>query len=196
MSEAEPRSLENHLTNSTRRVLVLAQEEALLFNHNHIGTEHILLGLIREGSVERVLANCNVPDLSKVRYAIRFIEGEGDQAPTGEIGLTPRAKKIIEHARDAAKRDDERQISTTHLLEGMVREDDGTAVRILISFDVDLDKLRRESQKIRSQKHEEVLKRTAAFFEDPEVDEQTKDGIKLILENLINLAIKRKSSLS
>ena len=83
-------------TERARRVLTLAQEEAQRFNHNYIGTEHLLLGLVREGDgvAAKVLANLGV-ELSKVRSAVEFIIGRGDRAAVGEIGLTPRAKKVI-----------------------------------------------------------------------------------------------------
>jgi len=89
-------------TERARRVLTLAQEEAQRFNHNYIGTEHLLLGLVREGEgvAAKVLANLGV-ELNKVRSAVEFIIGRGDRPVTGEIGLTPRAKKVIELA-DAA----------------------------------------------------------------------------------------------
>ena len=88
-----------------RKVLSLAQEEAQRFNHNYIGTEHILLGLVREteGVAARVLANVGV-DLNKVRSAVEFIIGRGDKPAQGEIGLTPRAKKVVELAVDEARR--------------------------------------------------------------------------------------------
>ena len=87
-------------TERARRVLTLAQEEAHRFNHNYIGTEHILLGLVREGDgvAAKVLANLGV-ELNKVRSAVEFIIGRGDRTVLGEIGLTPRAKKVIELAR-------------------------------------------------------------------------------------------------
>ena len=88
-----------------RRVLSLAQEEAQRFNHNYIGTEHILLGLVREteGVAARVLSGLGV-DLSKVRSAVEFIIGRGEKPAQGEIGLTPRAKKVVELAVDEARR--------------------------------------------------------------------------------------------
>src|SRR6266511_4325872 len=90
-------------TERARRVLTLAQEEALRFNHNYIGTEHLLLGLVREGEgvAAKVLANLGV-ELNKVRSAVEFIIGRGDRSVTGDIGLTPRAKKVIELAVDKA----------------------------------------------------------------------------------------------
>ena len=90
-------------TERARRVLTLAQEEAQRFNHNYIGTEHLLLGLVREGEgvAAKVLANLGV-ELNKVRSAVEFIIGRGDRSVVGEIGLTPRAKKVIELAVDEA----------------------------------------------------------------------------------------------
>ena len=88
-----------------RRVLSLAQEEAQRFNHNYIGTEHILLGLVREtdGVAAKVLSNLGV-ELNKVRSAVEFIIGRGERSNSGEIGLTPRATKVIELAVDEARR--------------------------------------------------------------------------------------------
>ena len=87
-----------------RRVLALAQEEATQFNHNYIGTEHILLGLIREseGVAAKVLVNLKA-DTQKIRSAVEFIIGKGDKPTTGEIGLTPRAKKVIEIGRASCR---------------------------------------------------------------------------------------------
>src|SRR3712207_6782660 len=109
-------------TERARRVLTLAQEEAQRFNHNYIGTEHLLLGLVREGDgvAAKVLANLGV-ELNKVRSAVEFIIGRGDRAVLGEIGLTPRAKKVIELAVDEARRLNHHYIGTEHLLLGLVR---------------------------------------------------------------------------
>jgi ATP-dependent Clp protease ATP-binding subunit ClpC len=136
-----------------RRVLSLAQEEALRFNHNYIGTEHILLGLVREteGVAARVLANLNV-DLNKVRSAVEFIIGRGERPVSGEnIGLTPRAKKVIELAVDEARRMNHHYIGTEHLLIGVMREGEGVAAGVLESLGVSLDKVRSETQRILSQ---------------------------------------------
>ncbi|MYF23592.1 MAG: NDP-hexose 4-ketoreductase, partial [Chloroflexi bacterium] len=92
-------------TERARRVLTLAQEEAQRFNHNYIGTEHLLLGLVREGDgvAAKVLSNLGV-ELNKVRSAVEFIIGRGERTTSGEIGLTPRAKRVIELAVDEARR--------------------------------------------------------------------------------------------
>jgi ATP-dependent Clp protease ATP-binding subunit ClpC len=104
-------------TERARKVLSLAQEEAQRFQHNYIGTEHLLLGLVREGEgvAAKVLSNLGV-ELNKVRSAVEFIIGRGDRIVLGEIGLTPRAKKVIELAVDEARRLNHHYIGTEHLL--------------------------------------------------------------------------------
>ncbi len=119
-------------TERARKVLSLAQEEAQRFNHNYIGTEHLLLGLVREGDgvAAKVLNNLGV-ELNKVRSAVEFIIGRGDRMVLGEIGLTPRAKKVIELAVDEARRLGHHYIGTEHLLLGLVREGEGIAAGVL-----------------------------------------------------------------
>ncbi len=139
-------------TERARRVLTLAQEEAQRFNHNYIGTEHLLLGLVREGDgvAAKVLANLGV-ELNKVRSAVEFIIGRGDRAVLGEIGLTPRAKKVIELAVDEARRLNHHYIGTEHLLLGLVREGEGIAAGVLESLGVNLERVRAETTRILSQ---------------------------------------------
>ena len=139
-------------TERARRVLTLAQEEAQRFNHNYIGTEHLLLGLVREGDgvAAKVLSNLGV-ELSKVRSAVEFIIGRGDRATQGEIGLTPRAKKVIELAVDEARRLSHHYIGTEHLLLGLVREGEGIAASVLESLGVNLERVRAETTRILSQ---------------------------------------------
>ncbi len=130
-------------TERARKVLQLAQEEAQRFNHNYIGTEHILLGLVREGDgvAARVLNNLGI-ELHKVRSAVEFIIGRGDRMVMGEIGLTPRAKRVIELAVDEARRLNHHYIGTEHLLLGLVREGEGIAAGVLESLGVSLEKVR------------------------------------------------------
>ena len=139
-------------TERARRVLTLAQEEAQRFNHNYIGTEHLLLGLVREGDgvAAKVLANLGV-ELNKVRSAVEFIIGRGDRAVMGEIGLTPRAKKVIELAVDEARRLNHHYIGTEHVLLGLVREGEGIAAGVLESLGVNLERVRAETTRILSQ---------------------------------------------
>ncbi len=131
-----------------RRVLSLAQEEAQRFNHNYIGTEHILLGLAREteGVGAKVLANLGV-ELTKIRSAVEFIIGKGEKTSSNEIGLTPRAKKVIELAVDEARRLNHQYIGTEHILIGLMREGEGVAAGVLESLGVTLDKVRSETSR-------------------------------------------------
>jgi ATP-dependent Clp protease ATP-binding subunit ClpC len=139
-------------TERARKVLTLAQEEAQRFNHNYIGTEHLLLGLVREGEgvAARVLTNMGV-QLPKVRSAVEFIIGRGEGAVIGEIGLTPRAKKVIELAIDEARRLNHNYIGTEHLLLGLVREGEGIAAGVLESLGVNLEKVRQQVMQVVNQ---------------------------------------------
>ena len=130
-------------TERAKRTLALATEEARRFNHNYIGTEHLLLGLVRgeEGIAARVLADLGV-DIGKTRSAVEFIIGRGERVNVGDISLTPRAKKAIEFATEESRRLGHNYIGTEHILLGMVREGEGIAVGILETLGVDLDKLR------------------------------------------------------
>jgi ATP-dependent Clp protease ATP-binding subunit ClpA len=139
-------------TDRARKVLSLAQEEARRFNHNYIGTEHLLLGLIRDGdsTAVKVLENLGVePD--KVRSEVEFIIGRGDRIVLGDIGLTPRAKKVIELAVDEARRLNHYYIGTEHLLLGLVREGEGIAAGVLESLGVALEKVRAETLQVLNQ---------------------------------------------
>jgi ATP-dependent Clp protease ATP-binding subunit ClpA len=133
-------------TERSRKVLSLAQEEAQRFQHSYIGTEHLLLGLVREreGVAAKVLQNLGVK-LPKVRSAVEDIIGRGDRIVLGEIGLTPRSKKVIELAVDEARRLNHHYIGTEHLLLGLVREGEGIASGVLQGFGLDLQRVRRET---------------------------------------------------
>jgi len=139
-------------TDRARKVLTLAQEEAQRFNHNYIGTEHLLLGLVREGDgvAAKVLSNMGV-QLPKVRSAVEFIIGRGETMIMAEIGLTPRAKKVIELAVDEARRLNHHYIGTEHLLLGLVREGEGIAAGVLESLGVNLEKVRTQVMQVVSQ---------------------------------------------
>jgi ATP-dependent Clp protease ATP-binding subunit ClpC len=143
-------------TERARKVLSLAQEEAQRFQHNYIGTEHLLLGLVREGDgvAAKVLSNLGV-DLNKVRSAVEHIIGRGDRIVLGEIGLTPRAKKVIELAVDEARRLNHHYIGTEHLLLGLVREGEGIAAGVLESLGVNLEKVRTQTIQVLREQSEE-----------------------------------------
>ena len=135
-----------------RRVLTIAQEEARQLNHNYIGTEHILLGLVREeeGVAAKVLTNLGA-SLNKVRQAVEFISGRGERPSTGETGLTPRAKKVIELAIDEARQLSHNYIGTEHLLLGLLREGEGVAAGVLDSLGISLERARTETTQVISQ---------------------------------------------
>ena len=155
-----------------RRVLSLAQEEAQRFNHNYIGTEHILLGLVREtdGVAAKVLASLGV-ELNKVRTAVEFIIGRGERTTPGEIGLTPRAKKVIELAVDEARRLNHTYIGTEHLLIGLMREGEGVAAGVLESLGVNLDKVRGETSRILTQSVQQTQGGARATSRTPTLDQ-------------------------
>ncbi len=139
-------------TERARKVLSLAQEEAHNFNHNYIGTEHLLLGLVRVdgGVATKVLGNLGV-DLNRVRAEVEHIIGRGDRIVLGDIGLTPRSKKVVELAVDEARRLNHRYIGTEHLLLGLVREGEGIGAGVLESLGVNLEKVRTETLQVLNQ---------------------------------------------
>lgn len=145
-------------TERARKVLNLAQEEAQRFQHNYIGTEHLLLGLVREGEgvAAKVLANLGV-ELHEVRAAVEAIIGRGDHGDRivlGEIGLTPRAKKVIELAVNEARRLNHHYIGTEHLLLGLLREGEGIGAGVLESFGLNLQDVRTKTLQILNEPRE------------------------------------------
>jgi len=132
-------------TERARKVVVLAQEEARNFNHNYIGTEHLLLGLLREdeGVAARALGSLNVT-LDEVREQVESIVGYGEEGTGGQAPFTPRSKKVLELALREALQLGHNYIGTEHILLGLVRESEGVAARVLSNLDVDPDKVRRE----------------------------------------------------
>ena len=135
-----------------RRVLTLAQDEAQRLNHNYIGTEHVLLGLVREeeGVAAKILANMGV-SLGKMRSAIEYVIGPGEKPSTGATGLTSRAKRVIELAIDEARQLGHNYIGTEHLLLGLLREGEGVAAGVLDSFNITLERTRAEITRFLSQ---------------------------------------------
>jgi ATP-dependent Clp protease ATP-binding subunit ClpC len=132
-------------TERARQVVVLAQDEARTLKHNYIGTEHILLGLLREeeGLAARVLDTLDIT-VEEVRAQVARIVGQGDEVTTGQIPFTPRAKKVLELALREALSLGHNYIGTEHILLGLVRENEGVAARILLDFDADAEKIRNE----------------------------------------------------
>src|SRR5437588_1030712 len=132
-------------TERARQVVVLAQDEARALEHNYIGTEHILLGLLREeeGLAARVLESLDIT-VEEVRAQVARIVGQGDEVTSGQIPFTPRAKKVLELALREALSLGHNYIGTEHILLGLVRENEGVAARILLDFDADAEKIRNE----------------------------------------------------
>ena len=130
-------------TGRARQVVVLAQDEARLLRHNYIGTEHLLMGLLREeeGLAARVLDTLDV-DAEEVRAEIGRIVGRGDDVTTGQIPFTPRAKKVLDLSLREALSLGHGHIGTEHLLLGLVRENDGIAARILLERGLDAEQIR------------------------------------------------------
>ena len=120
-------------TDRARRVVVLAQEEARRLNHNYIGTEHILLGLIQEGEghAAKALEELNI-NIDSVRSEVVEIIGEGQQSPSGHIPFTPRAKKVLELSLREALQLGHNYIGTEHILLGLIREGEGVAAQVLV----------------------------------------------------------------
>jgi ATP-dependent Clp protease ATP-binding subunit ClpC len=132
-------------TDRARRVVVLAQEEARMLNHNYIGTEHILLGLIHEGEgvAAKALESLGI-SLDAVRQQVEEIIGQGQQAPSGHIPFTPRAKKVLELSLREALQLGHNYIGTEHILLGLIREGEGVAAQVLVKLGADLNKVRQQ----------------------------------------------------
>jgi hypothetical protein len=132
-------------TDRARRVVVLAQEEARLLNHNYIGTEHILLGLIHEGEgvAAKALESLGI-SLEAVRAQVEEIIGQGQSAPTGHIPFTPRAKKVLELSLREALQLGHNYIGTEHILLGLIREGEGVAAQVLVKLGGDLSRVRQQ----------------------------------------------------
>src|SRR4051812_21051652 len=132
-------------TDRARRVVVLAQEEARLLNHNYIGTEHILLGLIHEGEgvAAKALESLGI-SLEAVRAQVEEIIGHGGTAPSGHIPFTPRAKKVLELSLREALQLGHNYIGTEHILLGLIREGEGVAAQVLVKLGADLSRVRQQ----------------------------------------------------
>ena len=132
-------------TDRARRVVVLAQEEARLLNHNYIGTEHILLGLIHEGEgvAAKALESLSI-SLEGVRAQVEEIIGQGGSSPSGHIPFTPRAKKVLELSLREALQLGHNYIGTEHILLGLIREGEGVAAQVLVKLGADLSRVRQQ----------------------------------------------------
>ncbi|HEY4429067.1 MAG TPA: Clp protease N-terminal domain-containing protein [Solirubrobacteraceae bacterium] len=139
-------------TERARQVIILAQEESRTLKHNYIGTEHVLLGLLRveEGLAARVLDSLDVT-IGGAREQVVRIVGLGEEMPAGQIPFTPRAKKVLELALREAVSLGHNYIGTEHILLGLAREDGGVATRVLLDFNADSEKVRNEVMRVLSE---------------------------------------------
>src|SRR5579875_3062789 len=152
-------------TDRARKVMALANQEAQRFNHEYIGTEHILLGLVKEGSgvAANVLKNLDI-DLRKVRLEVeKLVKSGPDMVTMGKLPQTPRAKKVIEYAIEEARNLNHNYVGTEHLLLGLLREHDGVAAQVLMNLGLKLEEVR-----------EEVLNLLGAGVESEEPQQQEK----------------------
>ena len=150
-------------TDRARRVVVLAQEEARMLNHNYVGTEHILLGLIHEGEgvAAKALESLGI-SLEAVRAQVEEIIGQGQQILSGHIPFTPRAKKVMELSLREALQLGHDYIGTEHILLGLIREGDGVAAQVLIRLGADLNRVRQQVIAVLYQSKEPRLARRPA----------------------------------
>ena len=163
-------------TDRARRVVVLAQEEARLLNHNYIGTEHILLGLIHEGEgvAAKALESLGI-SLEAVRAQVEEIIGQGQTAPTGHIPFTPRAKKVLELSLREALQLGHNYIGTEHILLGLIREGEGVAAQVLVKLGADLPRVREqvlerveEGPRVTAERKELLLDELGSVFDENE----------------------------
>ncbi|MCK9573716.1 MAG: ATP-dependent Clp protease ATP-binding subunit [Candidatus Omnitrophica bacterium] len=187
----------NRFTERARKVLVLAKEEARRFNHDYIGTEHILLGLIREGEgvACAVLQNLGV-DLERLRIEIEKLISPGSSASVlGEIPFTPRAKKALELAAEEAHNLGHNYIGTEHILLGLIREGEGLASQVLFSLGVDLRKIREEISALLGGGQSYQSAQPQATSKTPALDSFGRDLTKLAKDGKLDPVIGRKGEI-
>src|SRR6056297_2364397 len=164
-------------TERARKVLSKAEKNAISLNHNYVGTEHILLGLVTEGQgiAARVLTEKEGITEEKILKQIKSMIGEGKQDVSGSVGLTPRCKKVLNLSMDEARRLGHNYIGTEHILLGLIREGEGVAVRILAQLGGDLDKIREEIIKMLGGKKNVKPQRTKNDNDTSHLDEYSRD---------------------
>ncbi|MBM3128962.1 MAG: ATP-dependent Clp protease ATP-binding subunit [Chloroflexi bacterium] len=187
-------------TKRARRVLTYAQEEATRLNHNYIGTEHLLLGLIREeeGLAAKVLRDLGA-DQNRVRRTIEDIVGRGQAPANARLGLTPRTRRVIELAVDEARRLGHHYIGTEHLLLGLVREDDGIAINVLKSLNISPDKVRSQLNKAVLESQPEKVtaggEKKKSDSKTPLIDQLATDLTSLAEQNKLDPVIGRQKEI-
>lgn len=189
-------------TEKARRVVVYAQEEARMLNQNYIGTEHLLLGLIREeeGIAARAIKNLNI-SLENVRTQIEEIIGRGTSTPSAHIPFTPRAKKVLELSLRESLQLGHNYIGTEHILLGLIREGEGIAARVMINLGADLDKVRNQVIELLSGYYTGIEAggggggKKASFAKGGLLDEYGRNLTHLALENKLDPVIGREKEI-
>jgi ATP-dependent Clp protease ATP-binding subunit ClpC len=183
----------DRFTKRARRVLTLAQEEAQRLNHSYIGTEHLLLGLLREenGVAVRVLKELGV-DSRRARDMVERTVGRGQHSMYGKLALTPRTKRVIELAVDEARRLGHHYIGTEHLLLGLVREGEGVAVDVLKGLGVSLEKVRTQTTKVMQTSQQEAKRQDK---QTPLIDQLGTDLTLLAEEGKLDPVIGRQKEI-
>ncbi|MDR7438665.1 MAG: ATP-dependent Clp protease ATP-binding subunit [Armatimonadota bacterium] len=181
-------------TERARRVIILAQDEAKRLNHSAVGTEHILLGIVREGEgvASKVLESLGISP-ERIRAEIEAAIGRGDRAPYEEVAFTPRAKKVLELALDEARRLGHNYIGTEHLLLGLIREGEGVAARVLEAMGADLERVR--AQVVYLLGEEGTTPYTRPASKTPTLDEFGRDLTKMAREGKLDPVIGREKEI-
>jgi ATP-dependent Clp protease ATP-binding subunit ClpC len=176
----------DHFTERSKKVLRLAQEEAHQFNHNYLGTEHLLLGIVREeeGVAARVLRDLGVT-LLKARETVEFIVPRGKHEIIGELGLTPRTNTVIILAKEEANSLNHHYIGTEHLLLGIIREGEGIAAGVLESLGLNLEAIRQEVLKVFEEKPATDLPKTVLVTYDVTLERNGVDEFNSAFKQLI-----------
>ncbi len=192
----EERDKFDRFTKRARRVLALAQEEAIRLNHNYIGTEHLLLGLVKEenGVAVKVLRELGVEPGEIIRAVERTV-GRGERRPFGKPTLAPRTKRVIELAVDEARLMGHHYIGTEHLLLGLVREGEGIAVSILRSLGISLERVRSQTARSLLQSQAEMRSRTRERKKMPLVEQLGVDLTQLAEEGKLDPVIGREKEI-
>ncbi|MCL6498822.1 MAG: ATP-dependent Clp protease ATP-binding subunit ClpC, partial [Firmicutes bacterium] len=178
-------------TERARRVIILAQDEAKRLNHSAVGTEHILLGIVREGEgvASKVLESLHISP-ERIRAEIESAIGRGDRTPYEEVTFTPRAKKVLELALDEARRLGHNYIGTEHLLLGLIREGEGVAARVLEAMGADLERVRAQVVYLLGEEGTSTYTRPSS--KTPTLDEFGRDLTKMAREGKLDPVIGRE----
>lgn len=181
-------------TQRAQKVISYAQEEARRLNHNVVGTEHLLLGLIREGEgvAARALANLGI-DVNKVRNQVETMIGIGPFAIQGPIGYTPRAKRVMELAMDESRKLGHNYVGTEHILLGLIREGEGVAAQVLINLGVSLDKAQKEVLNLLGDSKAHVTNKKAA--NTPTLNQFGRDLTELAAEGKLDPVVGREQEI-